>query len=174
VDLLFYLLDAKGRSVRGSGFFAFDARGVSVVSQSGAPVAGMAFFDTERNWTLVRALVMDAEAPVQWIFCANGIKARLLAHAAEHEMDARALLRASYVLHQPSSGNPHRDHFHVRIACTAQERSRGCVESGPVWPWLRNEHEKPEWEAPSRSDDAVLVQALLEDDSGGVLTVAEQ
>jgi penicillin-insensitive murein endopeptidase len=169
VDVLFYLSDERGRSVRGSGFYGFDERGVSYVpSQSGAPVRGLAFFDTERNWALVRAWVLDEEAPVQWIFCAEGIKARLLAHAAEHEQNPEALLRATYVLHQPSRGNPHRDHFHVRLACTGEERAHGCLEGGPVWPWLRNAHEKPAGEG-AGSNDAMLVRALLEEPSGGSL-----
>ena len=49
----------------------------------------------------------------------------LLVTGAVH--DPRVLVRAAYVLHQPSSGNPHRDHFHVRIRCTAQERAAGCT-----------------------------------------------
>jgi hypothetical protein len=119
-------------------------------------------------------LVLDEEAPVQWIFCADGVKARLLAYAAEHEADPRALVRATYVLHQPSSGNPHRDHFHVRIACTAAERALGCQDAGPVWPWWRNSHEKPAWEGVSGNDDAALLQALLEEGSGTQVTIAEQ
>ncbi len=157
VDILFYLADEHGRSIDGSGFFAFDERGVS--SYQGR----LAFFDTARNWALVRTLLADPEAIVQWIFCADGIKARLLAYAAEHEPDARILLRASYVVHQPSYGNPHRDHFHVRIACSAEERARGCQDEGPTWPWLRNEHEKPDWEGPG-NDDATLVRMLAPDE----------
>jgi penicillin-insensitive murein endopeptidase len=173
VDLLFYLTDALGRSRRGSGFYAFDARGVGFVASKSAPASGLAFFDTERNWALVRALVMDPQAPVQWIFCAEGVKARLLAHAAQHETDPEALVRASYVLHQPSTGNPHRDHFHVRIACTAEERMRGCQDAGPVWPWWRNDHEKPAWDD-GRNDDGALAKALLSDPSDVEVVVAEQ
>jgi penicillin-insensitive murein DD-endopeptidase len=161
VDVLFYLVDELGRSVRGSGFYAFDARGASSVLDRAAPVHGLALFDTARNWAFVRALLLD-EVPVQWIFCANGLKARLLAHAARHERDREALLRASYVLHEPSRGNPHRDHFHVRIACTAEERASGCVDEGPVWPWLRFAHEKPVWRGGAH-DDETLVRALLEE-----------
>ena len=162
VDILFYLLDAGGRSVRGSGFFAFDELGASSIHIPAAPVSGVAMFDTARNWALVRALLLDEQAPTQWIFCANGIKARLLMYGALHESDPRVLVRAAYVLHQPSSGNPHRDHFHVRLACTAHERATGCLEAGPVWPWIRLEHEKPEREG--RDDDASLVRALLSDE----------
>lgn len=150
VDILFYLLDEQGNSMEGSGFFAFDERGIS--SNAGR----LAFFDTARNWALVRTLLADPDALVQWIFCADGIKARLLAYAAEHEPDAQILLRASYVVHQPSYGNPHRDHFHVRIACSAEERTRGCLDDGPTWPWLRNEHEKPAWEGPGNTDETLL------------------
>lgn len=159
-DVLFYLLDAQGRSRRGSGFYAFDERGTSAVHGSAAPASGLAMLDLARNWAFVRALLRDP-VPVQWIFCAGGIKARLLAYALAFETDPRVLTRAAYVLHQPSSGNPHRDHFHVRIACTARERALGCDDDGPVWPWFRLEHEKPLHEG--RDDDATLVRALLEE-----------
>lgn len=161
VDILFYLLDGAGRSVRGSGFYAFDEFGASSIHTPGAPVQGVALFDTARNWALVRALLLDEDAPAQWIFCANGIKARLLTYATVNESDPRVLVRAAYVLHQPSSGNPHRDHFHVRISCTARERATGCLDPGPIWPWHRLLHEKPEREG--RDDDATLVRALLSD-----------
>lgn len=155
-DILFYLLDETGNSMAGSGFFAFDERGVS------AYAGRLAFFDTARNWALVRALIQDEEAEAQWLFCSDGIKARLLTYAAEHETDPRVLMRAAYVLHQPSYGNPHRDHFHLRVACSAEELARGCIDDGPVWPWLRNEHEKPAWGA-GKNDDATLIEALLRD-----------
>ncbi len=142
----------------------FDARGVSQLGAGAAPahLSAVAYFDTARNWALVRALLADAQAPVQWIFCAAGIKQRLLAYASDHEPDPELVVRAAYVLHQPSSGNPHADHFHIRIACTARERALGCVDPGPIWPWLRNEHEKPSWPL-SRVDDATLLDALLSD-----------
>ncbi len=164
-DVLFYRVDETGHDVRGSGFYAFDERGVSQLAASHAGVTSLssiAYFDTARNWAFVRALLTDSEAPVQWIFCAGGIKARLLEYAIENESDPTTLLRAAYLLHQPSTGNPHADHFHIRIACTARERALGCLDAGPIWPWLRNEHEKASF-APGRDDDAALVQALADD-----------
>ena len=95
-----------------------------------------------------------------------------MAYAATHEPDPEVLLRATYVVHQPSKGNPHRDHFHVRVACTADERALGCVDLGPVWPWLRNEHEKPTWEGPG-VDDATLLRELFDDHSDAVSLVQE-
>ncbi len=174
VDVLFYLTNAQGRSVRGSGFYAFDERGVGYVREPGAPVQGLAFFDAARNWAFVRSMLLDSEAPVQWIFCANGIKARLLAYARAHESNPRLFFQASQVLHEPSKGNPHRDHFHIRIACTGEERTRGCEDAGPIWPWLRNFHEKADISGPG-TDDATLVAALLGDENsaGGVQLVQE-
>jgi penicillin-insensitive murein endopeptidase len=164
-DVLFYIVDERGQSVRGSGFFAFDERGESALPAGAALPAGRttASFDTARNWAFVRALLLDDEVPTQWIFCADGIKARLLAYAAVHEPDARVLVRAAYILHQPSRGNPHRDHFHIRIACSARERALGCLDDGPVWPWIRLDHEKPE--RTGSDDDTTLVHELLSDPS---------
>jgi len=161
-DILFYLLDEQGRSISGSGFFAFDERPVSVHDGK------LVYFDTARNWALVASL-LSGDSLVQWIFCADGIKARLLAYGAAHEVDPRVLLHAAYVLHQPSYGNPHRDHFHVRVACSGSERALGCQDEGPTWPWLRNEHEKPEWQgaaANSSADDATLLGDLLAELAG--------
>lgn len=160
-DVLYYLLDEAGAARRGSGYYAFDQRGVGSAPLGGLRPMALALFDTARNWALVRTLVLDDEVPVQWIFCADGIKARLLAYAALFERDPRALVRAAYVLHQPGSGNPHRDHFHVRVACTADERAQGCVDDGPHWPWQRLLHEKPT-RGRERDDDESLVRALLE------------
>jgi len=160
-DLMFYVVDAAGRSVRGSGYYAFDQLGATSAHVPGGRLAALALFDDARNWALVRALIMDDEAPVTWIFCADGIKARLLSYAALTERDPRALVRAAYVLHQPTSGNPHRDHFHVRFACTARERALGCLDAGPIWPWQRLDHEKPE--RGGTDDDRTLVEALLSD-----------
>jgi penicillin-insensitive murein endopeptidase len=152
-DVMFYLLDEQGRSIPGSGFYGFDERPVSAYEGK------LAFFDTPRNWALVSAL-LAGDSLVQWIFCADGIKARLLAYGAQRESDPEVLLRAAYVLHQPSYGNPHRDHFHVRVACSGKERTLGCLDDGPTWPWLRNEHEKPDWQGPG-ADDPTLLRELL-------------
>jgi penicillin-insensitive murein endopeptidase len=124
--------------------------------------ASLAFFDDRLNWAFVRELLHDEQAPVQWIFCSDGVKARLLAYGADHETEPSLLVRAAYVLHQPSSGAIHDDHFHVRIACSAEERARGCSDYGPIWPWLRDSIEKPEWTAGANDDDTLLT-ALLGD-----------
>lgn len=163
-DLIFYVVDSAGRSSRGRGWLAFDRFGIAretVAPGDGEPSNDVFFLDEARNWHLVRTLLLDPEANVQWIFCSQGVKARLLSYAIATEPVPEAILRASWVLHQPSRGEPHDDHFHVRVACTPEGRSEGCVGRGPIWPWIRRDVEKPaEWPG-TNYDDAELVDALL-------------
>ncbi|MFW5925397.1 MAG: penicillin-insensitive murein endopeptidase [Myxococcota bacterium] len=162
VDLLFYAHDAEGRPLRATGFLRFDRFGVARVP-AGLPGAGkLAFFDHARNWALVRALLTDPRAPVQWILCSDGVKAQLLQYAAVHEPSFEVLFRAAWVLHEPRGARRHDDHFHVRVACTAEQRSQGCRDRAPIWPWIRKAVEKPGGTAGAAHTDAGLVEALLE------------
>lgn len=164
-DVMFYATDAAGRSVMGNGSFAYDRYGVGrmlgAADGGGHAPSGPRFFDTARNWHFVRTLLAHDAELVQWIFCSRGLKARLLRYGALHEPDARVLARAAHVLHQPSNARAHRDHFHVRVLCTVAERSLGCRDDAPLWPWLRTRIEKPDPVEPERADDATLVEWLL-------------
>ncbi|MCA9580582.1 MAG: penicillin-insensitive murein endopeptidase [Myxococcales bacterium] len=160
VDVIFYLVDEGGRSVRGRGWLAMDRHGMAR-----DPGAGdVLFFDTARNWHFVRTLLADGGARIQWIFCSREVKARLLEYAAAVEPDPTILARAAWVLHQPSRGHPHDDHFHVRIFCDDRERAEGCIDTEPFWPWTR-EAEKVAVGTFPRPDhsDAALVRLLTED-----------
>ncbi len=164
VDLIFYATDRAGRTVQGRGWLAYDRLGVAreTNTPAGEGSGELFFFDTPRNWLLVRTLLADEQALVQWIFCSRGVKARLLRYAADHEPDPEILARAATVLHQPSRGRSHNDHFHVRVLCTAAERQSGCREYGPVWPWLRAAVEKPLPREPEEHTDANLIRWLME------------
>jgi penicillin-insensitive murein endopeptidase len=153
--------------VRGRGWLGFDRFGAAretTAPDGTTPSNELFFYDDARNWHFVRTLLLDDEARVQWIFCSRGIKSRLLAYAIANEPDPRAIVRASWVLHQPSRGHPHHDHFHVRVGCTPEEMAHGCLSSGPIWPWQRGEGEKPAVGEPTPLDDDALVEALLGDD----------
>lgn len=165
-DVLFYAVDGAGGPVRGLGFYAYDRHGMAHVGAAAGPDRGLRFFDDARNWQLVRTMLLDEAARVQWIFCSNGIKSRLLRYAAAHEPSPDALFRAAWVLHEPSRGRRHDDHFHIRVLCSAEERARGCRDRGPIWPWLRKESEKPAGTAGATLSDEKLVEALLSESLG--------
>jgi penicillin-insensitive murein endopeptidase len=154
-DLLFFARDAGGLPIANAGWPSFDALGMSRTRTA------VYQFDEARNWHLVRTLVMDEQARVKWIFCSNELKARLLRYAARHERSPEAVLRATWVLHQPSRGDDHDDHFHVRVGCNREEQQLGCREQPPHWPWLDDPARKADDAARTAAIDARLVEWLL-------------
>jgi penicillin-insensitive murein endopeptidase len=155
VDLLFYARDSGGLPVRNGGWMRFDRFGFALTAR------GVYRFDEARNWHLVRSLVMDDHARVKWLFCSNELKARLLRHAARTESSPEAVLRATWVLHEPSRGDTHDDHFHVRVGCSRAESELGCREQAPHWPWLNDAARKESSEARTAANDSRLVRWLL-------------
>lgn len=152
-----------GHPIRGRGWVAFDRFGTGRDAVEGTPANDLVMFDVARNWHLVRTLVLDAKARVQWIFCSRGIKHQLLRYAMAYETSSEALFRASWVLHQPSQGRPHSDHFHIRVLCGPEQRALGCRDRAPIWPWLRKNGTKPAGGLIAL-DDETAVHALMSDD----------
>jgi len=175
-DLVFYARDVGGMAARGGGWLQFDRYGLAVRKDR------VFSFDEARNWHLVRTLVMDPQARVKWLFCSNDIKARLLRYAARYEPSPQAVFRATWVLHQPGHGEPHTDHFHVRVGCGAAERTLGCQEQTPFWPWLSDPASKEEDHAQVAASDVQLVGWLFAEEhldqsryvSGGSFGIALQ
>jgi penicillin-insensitive murein endopeptidase len=152
VDLLFFAIDAvTGQRVVTPEFVRYDAAGDSVLWP--VPLR----FDTERNWDLVEAVVRADDVAVIRIFVARWIKQLLLDHARQRHRSAWVIERAEALLWQPGDSAPHDDHFHVRVACSPQERAHGCYDGGPLWSWLEKDWEKGD-SAPA--DDATLLDAL--------------
>lgn len=128
-DISFYMNGADGRAYGEPYAFAefgSDGRGRGVNSALR--------FDDDRNWNLVSRLVTDGEARVQYIFVGRHLRERLLARARAVRAPASVIARAASVLVQPATGNPHRNHFHVRIYCDPSDRP-SCVDRGPYHPW---------------------------------------
>ncbi len=130
-DLLFFALRADGRSVASPGFVHYRSDGFAE-HDKGAFVR----FDVARNWLLVRALVTDPEASIQYLFVARWLEALLIEYAIAADADPEVVWRAELVLRQPGDSAPHDDHFHIRIACTPAEMAGGCEGGGPQRPWL--------------------------------------
>jgi penicillin-insensitive murein endopeptidase len=154
VDLLFFALDAAGASVPTPAFVRYDAAGVSV-----DPAFPLLRFDVARNWYLVEALARDEDAGVNRIFCATHLHPLLLGYARAHGRDAAVVARAELLLRQPGDSAPHDDHFHVRVACSPDERAQGCRDGGPMWWWLEKDWDKGE---SASADDETLLDALAD------------
>lgn len=113
-DVGFFATNSKGKSVQLREFVKFGADGKSESSSN-------LIFDDYRNWLLVQAWVTDTRAGLSHIFVSHGLRARLLAFASKDARFKRYVERAAALLKQPEHGEPHDDHFHVRIACPASQ-----------------------------------------------------
>ena len=131
VDLLFYSLTLDGRSRRTPGFIKFGTDGLARVKR-GEYVQ----LDVARNWLLVKALVLDDNARLQWLFVARWVEALLIEYAQARGEDIELIWRAQQLLHQPGDSFPHADHFHMRIACAPAEEVAGCQGGGYRWSWF--------------------------------------
>ncbi|MBI4345820.1 MAG: penicillin-insensitive murein endopeptidase [Elusimicrobia bacterium] len=122
-DLLFFWTDAKGSPVLTEDFIRFDRTGRG--RYLGKPVR----FDVLRNWSLVRALMAGERfgERVSAIFVAPHLRRLLLEHGRRTEPDPAVLARVGRVLlNAREKDGAHDDHFHLRIRCSARERSLGC------------------------------------------------
>jgi penicillin-insensitive murein endopeptidase len=134
VDLLLYLTTLEGVPVDSPGFavrvgldgLAFDEKGERFFR-----------FDVEREWLLVKSLVEDDAARIQFIFVSRPVKALLVEWARARSEPPDTIVRAMDVMVQPGPpAEAHDDHVHVRTACTPEEIGEGCEPTGPERAWL--------------------------------------
>lgn len=93
-------------------------------------------FDVKRNLALVQALVEDPEARVQYIFVASWLKKAMLEEGRRQGVSGQTLARLGEVMHQPTDSNPHADHYHLRLFCTIEDRTFGCIDRAPPRSWV--------------------------------------
>jgi penicillin-insensitive murein endopeptidase len=93
-------------------------------------------FDVERTWFLVKTLIEDPDARIQWVFANRNVEAILLEWARARGEPGETLARAMDVMLEPHPGGPHDDHVHVRTACTPEEVASGCEPTGPARAWF--------------------------------------
>lgn len=131
-DLLFYLTTLDGAPVESPGFLRVGNDGLAWDEH------GKRFlrFDVEREWLLVRALLEDPEARIQWVFAHENIEALLVEHALARGERPELVARAMDVMLRPRPGGLHDDHIHIRTACAPDEITAGCEPTGPVRPWI--------------------------------------
>ena len=135
VDLLWYLTTPSGAPVRSPGFIRIGTDGLGRVSYDQRKAQYLRL-DVERQWLLVKELLLSKEANVQWIFLSRGIEALLIDYARARGEDLTLIWHAETVMLQPGDSLPHDDHIHLRTACTPEEAIRGCEGGGPYWDWL--------------------------------------
>jgi penicillin-insensitive murein endopeptidase len=129
IDIAFYLVDDADQLATARAF-------VHIYRKSGLAyfAGGKYHFDDARNWALLAKLLDDDDARVQFVFVAKSMQRRLLAQAARVSAPAELITRAKAVMLEPTEGNRHESHFHVRIYCPASDRP-GCYDRPPFFPW---------------------------------------
>ena len=132
-DLLLFVTTLSGAPVQSPGFVRFDADGLAWDDVHGRFLR----FDVARTWLLVKALVEDDDARVEWIFLSRPLQGLLTEWARARGEPAETLLRAERVMLQPGPpAETHDDHLHVRTGCDVAELERGCEPTGPARPWI--------------------------------------
>jgi penicillin-insensitive murein DD-endopeptidase len=131
VDLLYYSTTLDGVPLRTPGFVHFGADGLART-----PSGGFIRLDTERQWALLAALLLDPEIQVLWMFVSRDVEALIVNEALARDEPLELIHRAQQVLHQPRDSANHDDHVHLRIACSLEASIHGCSNGGPAWPWL--------------------------------------
>lgn len=152
-DLLFYMTTLDGAPVESPGFIRVGADGLAWDEKGKRYLR----FDVERTWLLVKTLVEDPEARVQWVFAHRNIEAILVQWARARGEPGETIARAMDVLLEPNPGGAHDDHLHVRTACSPAELAAGCEHTGPVRPWIA----ALDRAAPELPTDLELVEAIF-------------
>lgn len=153
-DLLLYVTTLEGAPVESPGFVHVGADGLAWDPKGNRFLR----FDVERQWLLVKTLVEDPEARIQWVFASRNVEAMLIEWARARGEPAETIARAMEVMLQPQPGGVHDDHVHVRTACDPAELAAGCEHTGPRRPWIEALDAE---RAPVTDDDVALLEAIV-------------
>ncbi len=135
VDILWYVTTTSGAPTYNPGFIHVESDGLAKLHGAHA---GPDFLqlDVPRQWLLIKDLLENPDANVQWIFASRNVEALLTDYARALGESPALIWHAETVLLQPGDSSPHDDHIHVRLACLPDESVRGCEGGGPYWNWL--------------------------------------
>ncbi len=131
-DLVFFAMTLEGVPIPSPGFLHYGADGLAWDETEHRYLR----FDVEREWILVKSLLEDDQARVQWMFISRTAEAMLLEWASARGEPAETIAHAHDVMAQPQPGGEHDDHIHVRTACSVDDMVHGCETNGPTRPWL--------------------------------------
>lgn len=140
VDVIYLSRDAGGKRHQASRMLHFGADGKSFVKGQPETLTDPVYtFDDDGNWQLIKALLENPVAEVQYVFMSDDLKQRVIDHAISIGEPDEIVLRAGYILHQPSDSLAHDDHMHVRIFCQPTDLALGCVDFG-VLRWHKKDY----------------------------------
>lgn len=150
-DLLLYVTTLEGAPVESPGFIHVGNDGLAWDEKGNRFLR----LDVERQWLLVKTLVEDPEARIQWIFASRNVRALLVDWARARGEKPETIVRAMEVMMQPQPGGEHDDHVHIRTACSPAEVVSGCELTGPKRAWIES---TDLWslEAPPSDDELAL------------------
>jgi penicillin-insensitive murein DD-endopeptidase len=162
IDLLFYAETLGGEPLTSPGFFQFGADGIALIPNARG-ASRYVRLDVEREWLLIKSLLGEPDANVQWMFISAPVEALITEYARARGEEAELVWHAESVMLQPKHSLPHDDHLHLRTACTPEEAVVGCEGGGPYWSWLPALPNA----APEESDDELTLALLapIETDS---------
>ena len=133
VDLVFFAHDLRGKRLEPADMQCFAlCEGQDGRVEAASAATPSVRFDVERNWALVRALVENPVADVQFIFVHEPLRQLLLDYAVSIGEPDDLIAQASAVMQQPGDSLKHDDHFHVRIYCSSDDRLQGCIDRGDL------------------------------------------
>ena len=135
-DLGFYVRTPKGKIGVPEHLYHFNA--ALETTDSPEPLR----FDVAANWELVKALATRCSGPaqngrgpeIQYLFIANWLKQPLLAYAVKKKEDKEVIAKVNAILHQPHGALPHNDHLHLRIGCSQDDATEGCLDASRAPP----------------------------------------
>jgi penicillin-insensitive murein endopeptidase len=159
VDLLLFVSTLSGAPVPSPGFVRFDTDGLAwdEVHQR------FLRFDVARTWLLVKALVEDDDARIEWIFLSRPLQGLMTEWARARGEEMETILRAERVMLQPGPpAETHDDHLHVRTGCDLSEIARGCEQTGPVRDWIQaaNGRESSSLPVIDEDDETIALELL--------------
>jgi penicillin-insensitive murein DD-endopeptidase len=116
-DVAFLVADGQGHPVALERFESFGADGRSLENSDH-------FFDTYRNWLMLREWLGDLRVAATHVFVSAELRDLLLDYGRQSPDFARLVPLAARVLHPHPA---HADHFHLRIACPT-DQTAGCID----------------------------------------------
>jgi penicillin-insensitive murein endopeptidase len=122
-DVGFYSRDRHGKAASPEFLYHFNA----ALRSADAP--SPLVFDVAANWALVKGLLGCQGAEIQYMFMANWLRGPVLDYARSRKEKPELVAQAAALLHQPKGALPHNDHLHLRIGCSRDDATEGCLDA---------------------------------------------